>query len=377
MNCTNLGAGLDASAINQPLVVGTSTATDGGDTADGAAKRHPASFRDPSGFVFRDAQGTLLRQVNNRYRADYEQLFGSGLYESLTGQGRLIDHIEVGLDQRLTDDAFRVVQPTALPFISYPYEWCFGQLKDAALLTLDIQKEAMKCGMTLKDASSYNVQFVDCRPVFIDTLSFENYTPGTPWSAYRQFCQHFLAPLALMAWRTPGLNKLLVAHLDGVPLELAAQLLPIRARTRLGLLMHLFLHARSQRQLQGTSDDETGSGPPRTATVGCWESWKVCTAPCGRCICQQAPANGPTTTMTTRIHQRALIRKTASSQNLYAPPRRIPSGTWARTTAISAAWLPNRRGTSYRWILISGVSKWVTGVAAMRESRKSCPCGAI
>jgi len=88
-----------------------------------------------------------------------------------------------------------------VPFISYPYEWSFGQLKDAVLVTLAIQKRAMKAGMSLKDASAYNIQFYRGKPILVDTLSFEAYREGEPWVAYRQFCQHFLAPLALMAIR--------------------------------------------------------------------------------------------------------------------------------------------------------------------------------
>src|SRR6201999_4400037 len=110
-----------------------------------------------------------------------------------------------------------------------------------------IQRRAVARGMSLKDASGFNVQFRGAAPVFIDTLSFEPYAEGTPWVAYRQFCQHFLAPLALMARVDPRLNGLLREHLDGVPLDLAARLLPGSTRLRLGLLLHVHLHARAKR----------------------------------------------------------------------------------------------------------------------------------
>ena len=90
------------------------------------------------------------------------------------------------------EGAWKVIKPKRVGFISYPYEWTFSELKDAALLTLDIQLRAMKRGMTLKDASAYNVQFEGGKPVLIDTLSFEKYDEARPWVAYRQFCQHFL-----------------------------------------------------------------------------------------------------------------------------------------------------------------------------------------
>ena len=206
----------------------------------------PGSFRDPSGFLFVQ-DGSLYRQVNNAYRENYDNLIQSGLYESVTDSGVMITHEEVGTDLARTDDAYKIVKPETVPFISYPYEWCFSQLKDAALVTLRIQKTALDSGMTLKDASAYNIQFTNGKPVLIDTLSFDKYREGQPWAAYRQFCQHFLAPLALMSHTDVRLNQLLRTYIDGVPLDLASSLLPFRTRFTFPLLSHIHLHARSQR----------------------------------------------------------------------------------------------------------------------------------
>jgi hypothetical protein len=104
--------------------------------------------------------------------------------------------------------------------------------------------------MTLKDASAFNIQFHRGRPLLIDTLSFTAYREGEPWVAYRQFCQHFLAPLALMAMRDVRLLSLLRTNIDGVPLDLAASLLPMRSRLAPGLLMHIHAHAGSQKKHQ-------------------------------------------------------------------------------------------------------------------------------
>jgi hypothetical protein len=144
--------------------------------------------------------------------------------------------------------AYRVIQPERVAFISYPYEWSFSQLKDAALLTLSIQKTALELGLSLKDASAYNIQFHHGRPILIDTLSFEAYQEGKPWIAYRQFCQHFLAPLALMAYRDVRLNQLLRVYIDGIPLDLASKLLPFHTRLKFGLLAHIHLHASAQKK---------------------------------------------------------------------------------------------------------------------------------
>lgn len=209
--------------------------------------RVSASFRDPSGFLFvRD--GTLYRQVNQSYRKDYDLLMQSGLYDRLVKARQLIPHQEVDLTPAVPEIAYRILLPERVPFISYPYEWSFSQLKDAALLTLSIQLTALELGLSLKDASAYNVQFYQGRPVLIDSLSFEAYQEGKPWVAYRQFCQHFLAPLALMAYRDVRLNQLLRVYIDGVPLDLASSLLPMRTRYQLGLAAHIHLHASAQKK---------------------------------------------------------------------------------------------------------------------------------
>lgn len=204
------------------------------------------SFRDPSGFLFFQ-NGELYRQINNCYKEDYNLLMQSGLYEELSRDRLLIPHQEVELKfARQPDISFKVIQPELLKFISYPYEWSFSQLKDAALLTLEIQQKALNKNLSLKDCSAYNVQFLRNRPVFIDTLSFEQYKEGDPWVAYRQFCQHFLAPLALMAYRDIRLNQLFRIYIDGVPLDLASSFLPFKTIFSFGLLAHIHLHAKSQ-----------------------------------------------------------------------------------------------------------------------------------
>jgi hypothetical protein len=195
--------------------------------------------------------------VNQAARPDYDALMGSGLYEELVADGLLIEHHEVELPGS-SPDAYRILRPSELPLISYPYEWSFSQLKDAALTTIEIQKRALARGMSLRDASSYNMQFHDGRLVLIDTLSFEARQEGRPWIAYRQFCQHFLAPLALMSYRDLRLNQLLRVYIDGVPLDLASALLPGRARTRIPLQLHIFSHAKAQ--LRGGDGRPSGSG---------------------------------------------------------------------------------------------------------------------
>lgn len=214
-----------------------------------------ASFRDPSGFLFRRA-GVLYRQVNQKYQADYDLLMQSGLYKKLVKAGLLISHTEVTIAAEQPEIAYRILQPEMVPFISYPYEWSFGQLKDAALATLAITRQALDSGMLLKDASAYNIQFHHGKAVLIDTLSFETYQEGHPWVAYRQFCQHFLAPLALMAYNDVRLNQLLRVYIDGIPLDLASKLLPGKTRWNFGLASHIHMHANAQKKYADQAVDK-------------------------------------------------------------------------------------------------------------------------
>jgi hypothetical protein len=228
------------------------------DITQSAAAAHPASFRDPSGFVF-TRDGALYRHINEVAERDYQQLLGSRLYERLVKSGDLVAHEEVAASISPEAQAFRVIRPERVSFISYPYEWCFGQLQDAARLTLRLQKIAMRHGMGLKDATPYNVAFWKGRPVWIDTLSFEVSPPGAAWVAYRQFCEMFLSPLALMSLTDVRLGDLLRVYTDGVPLDLASKLLPARSRLRPGLLMHIHLHAAAQRRVR-TAPAGVGTG---------------------------------------------------------------------------------------------------------------------
>jgi ribosomal protein L11 methylase PrmA len=216
--------------------------------------RDPGSYRDPGGFVYR-RDGVLYRQIGPASIADWNAFLASGLAERFIAAGRLVGHEVADLAAAATPSAVAVIRPRPIDFISYPYEWTFGELRDAALLTLDVQLDALAAGWSLKDASAYNVQFQDARPVLIDSLSFEAYEDGQPWVAYRQFCEHFLAPLALIAHRDVRLSRLLRADPDGIPLDLAAKLLPWRTRLDFGLLSHLHLHAGAQRRYAGNEDD--------------------------------------------------------------------------------------------------------------------------
>ena len=217
------------------------------------------SFRDPSGFVFQ-RDGVVLRQVNRAFEDRWEDLRSSGVLAALQRENLLVGHEELGPQlAHAPAIAHTVLRPEQLAFVSYPYEWSFSQLKDAALVTLEAQSVAARHGFTLRDASAYNVQLHRGRPVLIDTLSFERAQLDRPWRAYRQFTEHFLAPLALMAHRDVRCGLMLREHLDGIPVDLAATLLPGRTKLDVGLGAHLHAHAAAHRRAMGSASDDDGT----------------------------------------------------------------------------------------------------------------------
>jgi hypothetical protein len=205
-------------------------------------KRHPASFRDPAGFVF-EKEGQYFRQVNKSYSADYNRLMQSGLYTELVNEKKLIPHTEI--DSVIADPVvwYKTILPQQIVFISYPYEWCFNQWKDAAICTLCIVKKSISYGMILKDATPFNIQFTGVTPIWIDTLSFESYDETRPWIAYRQFIECFVAPLLIARYLSADLQKIFMAYPEGIPLKILSKLLPFKSRLNLNTLLHIFFAA--------------------------------------------------------------------------------------------------------------------------------------
>lgn len=183
------------------------------------ANKELSSFRDPFGYIYYQ-NDEVFRKINTCHLNTFYKFNSSKLCETLIDNKWLIKHKIV---ENNKDSCILNVQK--IPFISYPYEWCFDQLKDAALLTLNIEKLALENDYTLKDASAYNIQFIGSNPIFIDTLSFIEYEEGMPWSGYGQFCRHFLAPLLLMSCVDNNLNCLLKNYIDGIPLDITSNIL--------------------------------------------------------------------------------------------------------------------------------------------------------
>jgi hypothetical protein len=202
-----------------------------------------SSYRDPSGFVF-EKNGSLYRQVNKVFRHDFDFFISSGCYDHLVKQELLIPHKEVNENFSGGDQWYKTLEPEKLPFISYPYEWSFNMLKEAALLTLLLMKESIRFGLILKDATPTNVQWRNGKMIFIDSLSFEKYDASKPWIAYRQFCETFLSPLLLMYYSKQPVQPLMLGWPEGIPISVTKSLLPWRSRLSFYTFLHIHLHER-------------------------------------------------------------------------------------------------------------------------------------
>ncbi|MES1219628.1 MAG: SAM-dependent methyltransferase [Bacteroidota bacterium] len=220
------------------------------------AVTQPSSYRDPSGFIF-EKDGVLYRQVNNIFKDDFDHFIKSGCYDAFVKKELLVPHREINENLTGDKDYYKTIQPEKIDFISYPYEWSFDMLKDAALLTLQLVKESIQFGMILKDATPYNIQWHNGKLIFIDTLSFEKYNETKPWIAYRQFCECFLGPLLLMNYKKTPLQQLFLAYPDGIPLPIIKSLLPSRSRLSLYTYLHIFLHANISSGNKGAKNEDT------------------------------------------------------------------------------------------------------------------------
>jgi hypothetical protein len=209
----------------------------------------PGSFRDPASRVVLDGP-RVLRLLDSRGLEAWRALARTDFFTSAVVDRRLIESIESNV---VPPGSAGALEHPLLPFISYPYEWTFAMLKDAALLQLDLLRDALSAGLTIKDATPYNIQFVEGRPMFIDVGSFEAYQPGEPWIGYRQFTRQFLFPLMLRSWIGVPFQPWLRGAMEGpTPAEMA-QLLGGRKRFNMGALLHVRLQARVETRMAGRS----------------------------------------------------------------------------------------------------------------------------
>jgi ribosomal protein L11 methylase PrmA len=212
------------------------------------AARAPGSFRDPDSSVYREGR-RILRGLRGGAAEGFRRLRACGLLEELVAEGRLVPTRELPQQfaSALGAQYEMVVEHDRIDPITYPYEWSFGALRAAALLHLDVQLRSLADGISLCDASAYNIQFRGARPLLIDAGSFRIYREGELWLAYDQFMRQFVAPLLIASAAGVAFQPLLRGLPDGVPLEDLARLLPFSSKLRPRVLLHVVLPALLQR----------------------------------------------------------------------------------------------------------------------------------
>ena len=199
------------------------------------------SFRDPSGYVFYKGP-FIYRSISFSYKEHFDYFIESGLYNKLLESNLIVSHKEINKESFEFEGSYKIIQPEKIRQISYPYEWSFSQLKDAALLTLKIQKIAIEFGMTLKDATGFNVQFQSSKPIFIDTLSFEKIDNDFSWVAYKQFLEMFLNPLILFRYVDENLSsKILKSSINGIDSVTLNKLLALKYKLKPSIFFHVVL----------------------------------------------------------------------------------------------------------------------------------------
>ncbi|SCG74256.1 methyltransferase domain-containing protein [Micromonospora inositola] len=218
---------------------------------DTGLRADPGSFRDPTNRVFH-RDGEVLRGLDHRATADWRALAATGFFRDLLAEGKVCGTEEV----TATPPWSAVLRHQRIPFVSHPYEWSFGMLRDAALLHLEILRAALDHGFTTKDGSAYNLQWRGAAPVFIDVGSFEPLREGEPWAGYRQFCQTLLYPLLLQAHLGVDFQPWLRARVDGLEPDQMRRFFGGARRLLPGVLTHVHLHgAMQQRHARSTTTD--------------------------------------------------------------------------------------------------------------------------
>lgn len=223
------------------------------------------SFRDPANRVYmRDCDSDDLRvlrgvntiALNNFVKLLEESFFKRAVEKEYIVRTHLLDATDTDAQAILEDGWSGVLEHEPIPFISYPYEWSFSMLKDAALLQLGLLEKALDNGWTVKDASPYNIQFRASRPVFIDIPSFEPWGDGDSWVGYRQFCSMFLTPLMLRAHLNIDFRPLLRSYLDGIPPTEAVRFFSGRNRFKKGVMSHIVFPARVENAIGKKERDD-------------------------------------------------------------------------------------------------------------------------
>ena len=224
------------------------------------------SFRDPANKVYEiknhenDHTTHILRGINEQTLSNYKDYLAITKLQHLRDSGdivqsKLLSKSDPLAVEVLADGWAACIQHEVIPFISYPYEWSFSMLKDAALLQLKLIETSIECGWTLKDATPYNLQWTGCKPTFIDEPSFEPWNEGEPWVGYRQFCSMFLTPLLLKKHLDIDYLPLIRSSLNGIPPLEATKYFTGLNCLKKGVLSHIILPAKVENKIVNRERD--------------------------------------------------------------------------------------------------------------------------
>jgi SAM-dependent methyltransferase len=228
-----------------------------------AAEVNAGSFRDRDGRVYH-YNDRVFRGLSSAALESFRQLREKSFFQELSDSGKVIGTREISpadnpMPKAVTEPWAGFLEHDRVPVISYPYEWTFSMLKAAASLQLHLVERAVSNGFSLKDATPYNIQFVNREPVFIDLPSFEPLRKGEPWSGYRQFCEMFLFPLFLQAYKGCDFQPLMRGSINGIDVQAAAALFGFRDRFRKGVFSHVWLQSKLDRRFGGSSENVRSS----------------------------------------------------------------------------------------------------------------------
>jgi hypothetical protein len=227
---------------------------------------HPASFRDPAGFIFKSGDW-FYRYVSPGYKLHYDHAVSNEIFREAIEKKLLLTFEETDSVHLEKLEHYKTLIPKQIPFFTYPWEWSFEQLKEAAMVTLSLCRLALNKGMILKDATPLNLQFIDGRFQWIDHLSFEIYQEGNTWIAYRQFCEMFLNPLLIASCCGMETHRILHAYPNGITSIQTAQLLPWKKRWNLHIQLHVFLQANMQRKKTGPESKKQSFSIPKIVRI--------------------------------------------------------------------------------------------------------------
>ena len=242
------------------------------------------SFRDPSGRVYRvvgERGEAVVRGLRHDAATSMVELLAEPFFQELVDGGHVVETALLDADDPYARPVRAAgwdaaVRHEAVEFVTWPYEWPFSMLQDAALLQLRLLEASVTNGWMLKDATPFNVQWRGARPTFVDAPSFVPWDGGY-WQGYRQFCATFLTPLLLTAHLGIPFQPMLRSRLEGIPPEEAVRYFRGLRRFKRGVPSHVWFPAATEggvRRRRRPAPRRGSGRQPRTALLALLDNLK-------------------------------------------------------------------------------------------------------